>query len=246
MSETCTICKHEWESDPRTPCPRCIRAIVGAPTEVFVFAAPGRDEAHALSYASLRASDIGESFTVSEHPPGIPAVEHWLATHRLAAQAKSEWVLVLEDDVLVNEHILYNIDTWRYKHDAKAFAAGWLYAPGGYSRRDTWYSGTWDWYGTCGVLYRTRLLPGLLAHASERMRAQTLPWDLAISWACHLDGKRIRVHHPALVEHLNDLPSKLGNPTGGRRDSGGTFSKDWQRPAKHEHGVFDQWGRKTV
>lgn len=214
--------------------------------EVFVFAAPGRDDAHALSYASLRASDIGENFTVSEHPPGISAREHWRATHLLAAQAQTEFVLVLEDDVLVNSHILWNIATWRHKHDEKAFSAGWLYAPGGYSRRDTWYAGSWDWYGTCGVLYRTRLLPALIDAAWERMGKLQQPWDLSIAWACHMEGRRIRVHHPALVEHLNELPSKLGNATGGRRDSGGAFSQTWRRPDKHEHGILDQWGRVTV
>lgn len=215
-------------------------------TEVVVFAAPGRDEAHALSYASLRASDIGEDFQVSEHPPGIGAQEHWLRTHELAARAKSEFVIVLEDDVLVNAHILHNVDSWRYKHQ-QTFGAGWLYAPGGYSRRDTWYSGSWDWYGTCGVLYETKRLPFLIETAWARMTGPLKqPWDLAISWACHLDGRRIRVHHPALVEHLNELPSKLGNPTGGRRDSGGTFHSTWQRPDRHEHGVIDQWGRNTI
>lgn len=214
--------------------------------EVVVFAAPGRDEAHALSYASLRASDIGESFIISEHPPGISAREHWQATHELAARATSEFVLVLEDDVLVNTHILHNIATWRYKHDLKTFSAGWLYAPGGYSRRDTWYAGSWDWYGTCGVLYRTSYLPFLIDAAWTRMREMKQPWDLSIAWACHLEGRRIRVHHPALVEHLNELPSKMGNPVGGRRDSGGTFSQSWRRPERHEHGVVDQWGRKTI
>jgi hypothetical protein len=214
-------------------------------TEVVVFAAPGRDEAHALCYTSIRRSDIGENFTMSEHPPGISAAEHWRRTHELAARAKSRFVVVLEDDVLVNEHILHNVETWRYKHDPN-FGAGWLYTPGGYGRRDTWYQGTWEWYGTCGVLYQTSRLPFLIEKAWERMEKRGLPWDLAISWACHLDGKRLRVHHPALVEHLNELPSKLGNASGGLRDSGGTFARDWMRPEKHQHGVIDQWGRRTV
>lgn len=222
-----------------------IRLALGG-TEVIVFAAPGRPEAHELCYASIRASDIGENFTISEHPPGITAAEHWKATHELAARAKGEFVIVVEDDVLVNQHILHNVETWRYKHDEKTFGAGWLYTPGGYGHRDTWYQGTWEWYGTCGVLYKTSRLPFLIEKAWERMQAHGTPWDLAMSWACHLDGRRLRVHHPALVEHLNQLPSKLGNAPGGRRDSGGTFSKDWKRPDQHQHGILDQWGRKTV
>jgi len=231
-------------TEPRDIIDEVRRSLGG--TEVIVFAAPGRSEAHALSYASIRASDIGENFTISEHPPGITAAEHWKATHELAAQAKGEFVVVLEDDVLVNQHFLYNIETWRYPHDEKTFGAGWLYTPGGYGRRDTWYSGTWEWYGTCGVLYKTSRLPFLIEKAWDRMQTFGRPWDLAIAWACHLDGRRLRVPHPALVEHLNELPSKLGNATGGLRNSGGTFSKDWKRPEKHPHGILDQWGRKTV
>lgn len=241
----CSACKVLWTSAAPSAC-ACVRETVGPPIEVVVLAAPGRDAVHELSYASLRASDIGARFTVCENPPGLPPREHWRATHLRAAEAQSRFVLVLEDDVLVNRHILYNVDTWRYKHDEKSFGAGWLYAPGGYSRRDTWYSGTWDWYGTCGVLYRTERLPALVERAWQRIEKESMPWDLAISWACHLDGKRLRVHHPALVEHLNDFPSSLGNPKGGRRDSGGTFSESFVRPPKHEHGIFDQWGRKTV
>jgi hypothetical protein len=246
IEQSCPFCKATWATPERRACERCIRTLVGERIQVVVLAAPGRDEAHALCYDSIRKSDIGDEFVISENLPGMAPAEHWKLTHDLAAEAKSRFVLVLEDDVLVNQHILYNLDTWRYKHDERSFGAGMVYAPGGYARRDTWYSGTWDWYGTCGVLYPTARLPGLIERAWARMQKEGMPWDLAITWASHLDGRRIRVHHPALVEHLNDLPSKLGNAKGGMRDSGGTFSQSWMRPDKHEHGIFDQWGRKTV
>jgi len=69
-----------------------------------------------------------------------------------------------------------------------------------------------------------------------------------VSTTTHYDveSQRNGITIPALVEHLNALPSKLGNPTGGLRDSGGTFSESFVRAPKHEHGIFDQWGRKTV
>lgn len=214
-------------------------------TEVYVFAAPGRPLAHELSFASLRASDIGEAFTVLENPPGLKPAEHWRAVHERAAKASSELVLVLEDDVLVNTHILHNVATWRYPHD-RNFGAGWLYSPGGYAQKDVWYTGDWEWHGTCGVLYRTERLPFLIEHAWKRIQAGR-PWDCAMAHACHLEGKKIRVHYPALVEHLHELPSAIGNPAGGRRHSGGTYKQDWRRSELgHPHGVVDQFGRKVV
>ena len=215
-------------------------------TEVFVFAARERADAHALSFGSLRSSDIGEKFTVLRQPEELKPEEHWRAVHERAAKATSEFVLVLEDDVLVNTHILHNIATWRYKHDARVFGAGWVYSPGGYSQKDCWYSGDWEWHGTCGVLYKTERLPFLIERAWPRIMGGR-PWDCAMAWACHLDGKRIRVHFPSLVEHLYELPSKVGTVSGARRHSGGTFRQDWRRSELGDpHGTVDQFGRKVV
>lgn len=210
--------------------------------EVFVFAAPGRDEAHARTFASIEASDIGKNYTVSMHPEGVTANEHWKATHELAAQAKSEFVLVLEDDVLVNRFILENIESWRWKHH-KDFGGGWVYSPGGYARKDTWYRGHKPWAMTPGVLYKTADLPRLTAVAVETMQKKNLPWDCAIALACET-GKRVRVHHPSLVEHLNELPSKLGNPDKSpMRTSRGTFAPTWRRPKGDPNSYFDEHGR---
>jgi hypothetical protein len=217
-------------------------------TEVVVFAAPGRDAAHTQCFASIEASDIGKSYVVSLHPEGLSANEHWRATHLLAARAKSEFVLVLEDDVLVNRHILDNIDTWRWKHN-RDFGAGWVYNPGGYStNKDTWYRGAKPWAMTPGVLYRTDTLAKFVEVAWEKMNApkSPLPWDCAIAFAAEGDGKRIRVHFPSLVEHLNDVPSKIGNSSkSSMRTSGGTFRPDWRRPIDDANGIVDRFGRRV-
>ncbi len=211
--------------------------------EVVVFAAPGRDEAHAKTFASIEASDIGRNYVVSMHPEGLPPNEHWRQTHDLAARAESEFVLVLEDDVLVNRFILENIESWRWKHNDD-FGGGWVYWPGGYARTDTWHTGHRPWAMTPGVVYRTAMLPKLIEMSMEFMEGKKkLPWDCAIALACET-GKRIRVHHPSLVEHLNDLPSKLGNSSRSpMRTSRGTFDANWRRPKGDKNGYFDQHGR---
>jgi len=205
--------------------------------EVFVLAAPNRPEAHRRCYRSIEASDIGEDYQVCVHPPGMPRREHWRRTHELAAQAASDFVLVLEDDCLVNRHILYNCRTWKWKHNP-LYAAGWLYSPGGmYAGRDVWYNKGMEWYGTVGVLYRRSVLPRLVARAMAQMQEQeSNTWDCAISRAILGGGLRLRVHGPPLVEHIIDVPSALNHAHnywfGTTR---GNFREHWRRPPGSEH-----------
>ncbi len=213
--------------------------------EVVVFAAPGRTVAHARTFSSIEASDIGTTYKVSMHPEGLPRNQHWRQTHELAARAESEFVLVLEDDVLVNRHILENLAGWRWKHH-KDFGAGWVYKPGGYCGKvDTWYRGTRPWSMTPGVLYRTADLPRLIEIAMVQMDGPAkMVWDCAVAWAASDGGKRLRSHAPSLVEHQNNVPSVLGNPnTTMIRTSRGTFDETWRRPPGHEHGLRDRHGR---
>lgn len=214
--------------------------------DVVVFAAPGRVDAHSRSFPSIEASDIGKSYTISMHKSGVDKNDHWRQTHELAATARSEFVLVLEDDVLVNRYILENIESWRWKH-SRDFGAGWVYNPGGYSQKDAWYSGVRPWAMTPGVVYKTSELPRLIALAWQQMTApKPMPWDCAIAWAATEGGKRIRVHYPSLVEHLNDSKSVLGNDNRSvQRTSRGTFDPDWRRPKDDAHGVLDRFGRRV-
>jgi hypothetical protein len=203
----------------------------------FVLACPGRDEHHRKLFDSIAASDLGEvDFCL--HPEGMTAWEHWEATHRKAAEAPTPFVLVLEDDCLVNRHLRHNLETWRWKHDPN-FGAGWLFNPGGWGGlREAWYNGPWEWYGTVGVLYRTEQLTGIVDRALSRRRETGTAWDHAVAWAVHMQGFRIRVHSPTLVEHLDQLPSALGNPPHEKyRTSWGTFRQDWRRPPGDSNGL---------
>jgi hypothetical protein len=209
---------------------------------VIVMAAPDRP-AHASCFASIAESDIGPGgYTVSMHPQELSKNDHWRATHELAAKATTELVLVLEDDVLVNRHILHNVQTWRWPL-SRNFGAGWLYNAGGYSTKDVWYEGPWEWACTQAVLYRTEALPRLIEFAWKRMVKQ--PWDCAMAWAAHQEGRKIRVHYPSLVEHLNHFPSAYGSDRGSMlRTSRGTFDAKWRRPVGHDHHRIDKFGRE--
>lgn len=197
-----------------------------------MLAAPGRDKAHELCFGSIESSDIGPDYTVCCNPPGVARREHWRATHELAAQANSDLVLVLEDDCLVNKHILYNCRTWKWPRD-RLYAAGWLYSPGGlFGGRDVWYTKDTEWYGTVGVLYKRSELPRLIDRAMRYMQDQgTNAWDLAMARAILCGGRRLRVHGPPLVEHLYKCPSALSHKHnywfGSTR---GQFRARWKRP----------------
>jgi len=205
---------------------------------VLVFAVPWR-ESHEKCFASIEVSDIGKNYTVCRHPEGMHKNDHWRETHLLAAQSETDLVLVLEDDVIVNRNILHNVSTWCWpKH--KEFRAGWLMNVGARSGYDEWFEGN-EWCCTQGVVYRPSKLGKLVDIAWERMKDGT-PWDLAISWAANREG-RIRTHVPSLVEHLDHMPSVVGNQPGELRTSRGTFDEKWKRPDHHQHGLLDEYGR---
>jgi hypothetical protein len=221
-----------------------------------VLATPGRNAAHDRLVSSLEEAFPREAPIWADYdgwlkshwfpqPEGMSAIEHWRATH--LAPCDTDLILVLEDDAFVNRHLIHNIQTWRWPYD-KDFGAGWLYNPGGYAGRDTWYTGPPAWHGTVAVLYPTELLPKLVERAWATIQTGEA-WDLAISRAVMLLGKRIRVHFPALVEHQNDVPSiiqKGGNLTTSLRTSRGTFDREWRRPERHAHGIVDERGRRVV
>lgn len=198
-----------------------------------VFASPFRPEVTARCLESLRASDIGERFAVCMQADGKDPRQHWKETHELAAWAPTPWVVVFEDDCLVNRHIVHNIRTWKWKDDPK-FGAGWLYNPGAYKGgHDAWYDDRHGpWYGTVGVLYPTELLRHYIPYAMQWMEQRNnLAWDWAISAAIFHTNRKIRVHGPPLVEHLHQAPSTMGHQhSWSFSTTRGSFRPDWQRP----------------
>jgi hypothetical protein len=196
--------------------------------EVFVWGIPDREPHHTLLRESLAASDVGE-VTWLFHPPGKTAWEHWEEVHRTAARSRADLVLLLEDDVIVNRHLRHNVETWGWPRDPE-FAAGWLYNAGGYAQQDQWYDGGSNWYGTCAVLVSPARLGGFVDQAKELQVADNPHWDNCFCQAILKNGK-IRIHYPSLAEHLDELPSAVGNPPSPRaRTSRGTFDRDWRRP----------------
>lgn len=205
---------------------------------VIVQSVPGR-----LSWPetrrSLEASDIGERYEVAQQRPELTPREHFLELLDGAALAPTEWVLRLEDDVLVNRHIISNLESWPAKTDPR-FGIGWLFDPGGTTRtthdkmyqrtgKDRWHRGRLH---CCqGVLMRTAEVPELRAHAERwfALNPGRLSQDLALSEAVQAMGREICVHGPPLVEHLVNYQSTLGNARMRWHTTEGAFRPTWQR-----------------
>jgi len=205
--------------------------------DVFILAVRDRVQAHERLKQSLQEASITGQWLFSEPLPMPRRRTSLLERLRAICDTNTdELSIVLEDDAIVNKHLLGNVRSWpALVHPS--FGAGWLWNPGGYAGFDCWYTGNPEWYGTVGVVYRTEDLRTLVdwmhAHPllkpSERVEYQ--PLDVEISAAVHRGlGRKIRVHYPALVEHPDDLPSVVGNKQNAwQRTSRGTFDVGWRR-----------------
>ena len=192
---------------------------------------------------AIETSDIGTNYEIAMHPPGVSLIDHFIALLRHMAEAKTDLVLRLEDDIDVNRHIVHNLTHWPAIHDDR-FLIGWAFDPNGSCRtihdhiyqraasNDRWMDNDvafsqaavmWtrdvhDIANACAVFWK---LHPELDGAFQ---------DMALSNAPRiLKRGRVVVHAPSLTEHLIDLPSQLAHSHAHEATSNGTFIKDWKR-----------------
>jgi hypothetical protein len=209
---------------------------------------PGWDQIR----ASIEASDIGTNYAVMFQPTDMSIREHFLAVLDRLAASQADLCLRLEDDVEVNQHILYNLVSWPELDDPR-FGIGWAFDPGGsaYSVFDRkWrkiptkprWTNLQCAYSLGTLMYR-KDIPAIRAQCAQWFAQHPSPCeqDLALSSAANQLGKWICIHAPSLLEHRIDLPSQLGHSHRGDRGahSNGAFFKDWRRGDP----VVDQYGR---
>jgi len=210
---------------------------------------------------SLRESDIGNDFEVCMGPPWTPQVltdpeaklymdPWWKDTlmrksEESTAGGKRGYVLRLEDDVIVNRHILHNVKTWPAL-DEPQFGMGDLFN----------YDGMWpdfldltrlrpvrdgvlrrlelDQIGAQGQLFASAALPKVfnkVPRAFEMWSSCGCAYDHIVSRACNYAGFGYYAHLPSLVNCHDGC--KLGSK--GQLHEGHfshkTFSLDWMRGA---------------
>jgi hypothetical protein len=205
---------------------------------VGVRAVPNRGAPWERSRRTIESSDIGTRYVRYVQPSNQTRREAYLSFMDWMAAVPTPLVLMLEDDALVNRHILHNLATWPAVHEPR-FGAGWCMTPGGrrnihdyiYRRNRTrWHDREYQ-HASVGVLLRAPDVPML--------RARMVAWyegrpgdlahaDMALSSAVWRTGRRIALHSPSLVEHPLG-PSTLGHPHTIHDTTRGHFSATYRR-----------------
>lgn len=193
---------------------------------VVVQAVPDRGEAWERCRSSLEASDI-EHFWALEQPPERTIGQHFIRILKWALDSSNEFTLRLEDDAIVNQHIIHNLSTWPEIKNAD-FGAGWAFSP--VTNRGKWQKR--ELHGSVGVLLKRSVLPRIIERCEVELNKQPdrTDQDLMLSRAIFDSGLRIYIHYPCLVEHPIDVPSTLGHKhTRAAGTTSGKFKSSWRR-----------------
>jgi hypothetical protein len=185
---------------------------------------------------SIEGSDIGANYSIFEDPndwtfpADYPKLQAWWAeAMRSAAEAAialgCELMLRLEDDILVNDHIIHNVERWDAVNEQK-FGLGTLFYPDYWDQakyifkqtsRGNTYRNTPDVEGAQGQVFRPELLLKFLPDVQQARDSRGLgkpcfppSFDWGLSRAAHMHGLQTFVHTPALVDiHQQSLHSCL-------------------------------------
>lgn len=203
---------------------------------VFVQTHAGREPVLNGLRASLEASDVGSDYQVMVHPPGQSVVEHFFGVLAAMRDAKTDLVLRLEDDAVLNRHLRHNLTTWPAIHRPD-FGAGWAMSPP---------LSVLDWIYRKRVHNpaRKRLIPICVAvmfwrrdmdwviAGCERWFAERggNAMDFAMSAAVHDRGRRNYLHDPCVADHrILGVASTLAHPHKSSSTAAGAYSPTWRR-----------------
>lgn len=215
---------------------------------------------------SIEHSDIGSRFILVKDqkartfPQDYSDLQQWWHSTWLDMVASAQirgcrWILRLEDDVLVNRHILHNLCTWSAPHN-KLFGLGTLFVPDYWLKRPELFQTidgaairkVKDVEGAQGQLVATDLVAELLAGVPRARQERGLcqdkhppSFDWSLSRSAWYLGRRVFVHMPALVDlHEESRSSKIdlaqhrgAPPDNPRKHYWGheSFNPTWRRNA---------------
>lgn len=192
---------------------------------VWVHTWHGRDRERNMTLRSLEESDVENGFEVMRQPPGVDRDVFYVETLAdLADREDVEWMLRVEDDAVVNRHLLYNACTWEAVNDP-LFGAGWLSVTND-MLADQAHCGLVRGHRTReyheahfagGVLMRTSILRELLPSIEQRLGegdpdrpGKRFAPGCALSNAVWRAGLRVFYHLPSIVAIDLNLPTYHG------------------------------------
>ena len=86
-----------------------------------------RDDVRKATLASLDTSDAAGLYHVHRQDESHCKVHFFIHTMRtICAMEDYDWILRLEDDTLVNKHLIHNVCTWPVPHVEPKFGMGFL------------------------------------------------------------------------------------------------------------------------
>jgi len=209
---------------PKYPLPDPTK-VGGDPTfGVYITTCEGREETLARTLQSIRDSDLGIEPIISYDRDVIEGLGrsiefglHRAAANHIAAlkhflKTGKPWLLMMEDDILVNPHLRRAIETWQPFVDGTLEAGTFLMAPNKYrfvtrplGDRVVEVSPRGYYGGQC-LLVRRDIAEMVL----REYRAWETPicFDTSLPRTLIRHRKNILLHDPPLVEHQPDVRSK--------------------------------------
>jgi hypothetical protein len=191
--------------------------------------------------SSIRESDVDEASVVTQQPHQDKQ-QNLVAALTMLTLSDKEWGLRLEDDVIVNRHLLHNICAWDALTEP-TFGAGWLYHSGalstvrtamGRTDRGNWFRDAPDLVGCLGVVFYVPMIPFIVMGLRRFWKATDGAQDKSMTRAVWSRSLRVFVHEPPLVEHNVEHRSTLApdRPVDPAIHSTcGLFRRDWRAQA---------------
>jgi hypothetical protein len=191
------------------------RALTEEEVRFVVHTCAGRKDRLGPTLESLEASDIAGKYELLECCTGnYPACNDWWCETmlRLAKEPVNgvvpKFIVRLEDDVIVNQHIGHNVRAWR-AYDEPDFGMGLLFNwdnqwPARKTLTKVGHVRRKDLNLCCaqGQVFLTSHLPALIRSIPVAQRSGVrgeLIFDWIVTRACRLAGKYVYSHLPSLV-----------------------------------------------
>jgi len=222
---------------------------------VWIHTCPPREPLLGRLLDSLRRSDVREYEIRCCRAKGLHAVEDWMVAQLDELTERDEWVLRMEDDIVVSPHLMHNALSWPARR-CPYFGVGLLY-------RFSWYTDDTDRWrvdaATGSLWHDHRHVAGaqLVLYRSEAWRRirKHLPlqrgslMDLGITEAVQRAGLRTYVHKPSLAQTLPEVSTQHCLHAGSQHEHYALdYDPEYRRPAGEQRdGTVLDWsgGRVT-
>lgn len=189
---------------------------------------------------SIEASDLGSAIEIVCPAKGTLEIERWNRAKLLELSGKFEWIVRIEDDVVINKHIVHNLETWAALYTGEDFGVALLHLNKFYwqdtnvvsrMRRDRRSGSLWlDQRLVCGAqgqvfnsdVFSKEIYPRLPLMTGAEM-------DTGMTGAVYDAGLRTYISYPDMVEQSDiAADSAIGHTASDAKYGSDNFSLDYR------------------